>query len=367
MDRDPRGTSGDSTVCRPDTDLRSRHPRRPHRRRHGRAVVPRDVAVTEGRDRRIGRIAAESEGRRAIDATDLVVAPGFIDMMGQTARRSSTIPTAAFNLLTQGITTINAGEGDSTRRSLATPRAKPDGRPCASSSPGSTGRHAAQRGADRRPHAGAPARDRRRDRQADARRTGPHARLRARGDGSRRDRTLDLADLPARHLRVRRRRSPSWPRSPASTAAATSPTCATRATGCSRRSTRRCASAPRPVRRCTSSTSRPPGRPTGARWIRRSPASRRARAAGQQVGVDIYPYINNGLGIRALLHPRHAADGQDALLRQARRPGDPRARCGRKWRSLAGWENWFAPRRPRLGPYRRRRARSTPYARLRRA
>jgi N-acyl-D-aspartate/D-glutamate deacylase len=34
-----------------------------------------------------------------------------------------------------------------------------------------------------------------------------------------------------------------------------------------------------------------------------------ARAAGEEVAADIYPYVNNGLGIRALIHPRHSAQG----------------------------------------------------------
>src|SRR5690606_39456247 len=51
-----------------------------------------------------------------------------------------------------------------------------------------------------------------------------------------------------------------------------------------------------------------------------------ARAAGQQVGVDVYPYINNGLGIRALIHPRHAAQGQEALMKKL---ADPTVQIGR--------------------------------------
>lgn len=66
-----------------------------------------------------------------------------------------------------------------------------------------------------------------------------------------------------------------------------------------------------------------------------------ARANGQEVGVDIYPYINNGLGIRALLHPRHAADGQDALLEKLKDP-EIRTVMRDEMETLAGWENWFA-------------------------
>ncbi len=71
-----------------------------------------DMAIANGRIAAIGRIAP-AQGKRAIDATGLVVAPGFIDMMGQTATPFLENPNSAFNLLSQGITTINAGEGGS--------------------------------------------------------------------------------------------------------------------------------------------------------------------------------------------------------------------------------------------------------------
>ncbi len=71
-----------------------------------------DIAVQDGRIAKIGRIAAD-DARETIDAAGLIVAPGFIDMMGQTATPLLEDPSTAINLLTQGITTINAGEGDS--------------------------------------------------------------------------------------------------------------------------------------------------------------------------------------------------------------------------------------------------------------
>jgi len=65
-----------------------------------------------------------------------------------------------------------------------------------------------------------------------------------------------------------------------------------------------------------------------------------ARAAGQEVGADVYPYINNGLGIRALIHPRHSAKGPEELLRRLDDP-QMRAEIRREMETDAAWENWF--------------------------
>ena len=67
-----------------------------------------DIGVRDGKIVRIGRIGKDS-ARRTIDVSGLVVAPGFIDMMGQTATPMLEKPESAINLLTQGITTINGG------------------------------------------------------------------------------------------------------------------------------------------------------------------------------------------------------------------------------------------------------------------
>ena len=68
---------------------------------------------------------------------------------------------------------------------------------------------------------------------------------------------------------------------------------------------------------------------------------RAARAAGQDVAVDVYPYINNGLGIRAMLHPRNAERGQRALLESLKDPA-VRARKRAEMETESGWENWYA-------------------------
>ena len=72
-----------------------------------------DLAVSNGRIAAIGH-PDTTRARRIIDATGLVVSPGFIDMMGQSADMFTRGPAdVAVNLLSQGITTINAGEGES--------------------------------------------------------------------------------------------------------------------------------------------------------------------------------------------------------------------------------------------------------------
>jgi CubicO group peptidase (beta-lactamase class C family) len=66
-----------------------------------------------------------------------------------------------------------------------------------------------------------------------------------------------------------------------------------------------------------------------------------ARAAGQEVGADVYPYVNNGLGIRALIHPRHSARGPEDLLGRLN-DQQLRAEIRREMETGTGWENWFA-------------------------
>src|SRR3954468_24659639 len=71
-----------------------------------------DVAIKGGRVAAVGRLG-EVEADRTLDLAGLFVAPGFIDMMGQTGASFLKDPRSGDNLLLQGVTTINAGEGDS--------------------------------------------------------------------------------------------------------------------------------------------------------------------------------------------------------------------------------------------------------------
>lgn len=70
-----------------------------------------DVGVRGGRIAAVGKLAG-APSKRTIDASGLVVAPGFIDLLGQSEYNVLVDPRAA-SKVTQGITTEVTGEGDS--------------------------------------------------------------------------------------------------------------------------------------------------------------------------------------------------------------------------------------------------------------
>ncbi len=87
--------------------------------RHGRVVdgtgnpwIYADVGVTGDRITLLGRTPANAKAKRVIDATGLIVAPGFIDMLEQ-SEWNLLIDKQAYSKLTQGITTGITGEGGS--------------------------------------------------------------------------------------------------------------------------------------------------------------------------------------------------------------------------------------------------------------
>jgi len=65
-----------------------------------------------------------------------------------------------------------------------------------------------------------------------------------------------------------------------------------------------------------------------------------ARARGLDVSADTYPYIRNGLGLEALVNPRHFANGPAPFLKKI---GDPafRAELRKEVESTSNWENWY--------------------------
>ena len=65
-----------------------------------------------------------------------------------------------------------------------------------------------------------------------------------------------------------------------------------------------------------------------------------ARAAGMDVTADIYPYVRNGLGLSALIHPRHFTQGSLAFRETLSDPEVRRA-LRREIESTSDWENWY--------------------------
>jgi len=70
-----------------------------------------DVAVKDGRIAAVGRLPT-AKAKRVVDATGLVVAPGFIDLLGQ-SEYNVLVDGRAASKITQGITTEVTGEGSS--------------------------------------------------------------------------------------------------------------------------------------------------------------------------------------------------------------------------------------------------------------
>jgi dihydroorotase/N-acyl-D-amino-acid deacylase len=70
-----------------------------------------DVAVKDGRIAAVGKLP-DAKAKRVVDATGLVVAPGFIDLLGQ-SEYNVLVDGRAASKITQGITTEVTGEGSS--------------------------------------------------------------------------------------------------------------------------------------------------------------------------------------------------------------------------------------------------------------
>ncbi len=71
-----------------------------------------DLGIVGDRITFIGKAAPEAKAKRTIDATGLIVAPGFIDMLGQSEANLLVDPRAV-SKITQGVTTEITGEGES--------------------------------------------------------------------------------------------------------------------------------------------------------------------------------------------------------------------------------------------------------------
>src|SRR5205085_6183295 len=71
-----------------------------------------DIGIVGDRIAFIGTADKDVAAKRTIDAKGMIVAPGFIDMLGQ-SETSLLIDKSAFSKVTQGVTTEITGEGGS--------------------------------------------------------------------------------------------------------------------------------------------------------------------------------------------------------------------------------------------------------------
>jgi len=298
-----------------------------------------DVGIRDGKIAKIGRIEATA-GKRAIDATGLVVAPGFIDMMGQTATPMLSDPTSAMNLLTQGITTINAGEGSS-----AAPLDDEDAKKLGWRTMAEYFRRIDERGIS-----------------LNVAQTVGHTQVRriVLGDVDRRpgpDELKRMGELVAEAMQAGAIGVSTALIYPPAVYAQTEEI-ASLAAVAGQHGGRyythmrnegdkleeaidealeigRQGKAPVHIFHLKAA-----GRQNWGKMQLAIAKIKAARAAGEQVTSDIYPYINNGLGIAAFIHPRHFGEGQERFIRKLD-DANLRAEIRKEMETTAGWENWY--------------------------
>ncbi|MDA1050185.1 MAG: serine hydrolase [Planctomycetota bacterium] len=298
-----------------------------------------DVGIQNGQIAKIGHISAE-EAKTVIDASGLIVAPGFIDMMGQTATPMLDDPKTALNLLTQGITTINAGEGAS-----AAPRSAAEGATRGWSTMAEYFQLVELQGLP-----------------VNVVQTVGHTQVRqlVLGEVDRRP-----SDEELEQMRALVREAMEAGAIGVSTALIYPPAVYARTEEIAalaevagqyggRYYTHmrnegdllleaidealdigRTGNTPVHIFHLKAA-----GRQNWGKMQLAIAKIKAARAEGQQVTADIYPYINNGLGIAAFIHPRHFGAGRDRLIG---RLDDPtyRDEIRQEMETTGGWENWY--------------------------
>ncbi|TWT89441.1 serine hydrolase [Stieleria varia] len=298
-----------------------------------------DVGIDDGKIVRIGNIP-QQDASEVIDANGLVVAPGFIDMMGQTASPMVENPKTAINLLTQGITTINAGEGGS-----AAPLSDDDGLRYGYTTMAEYFSLIESHGLP-----------------VNVVQTIGHTQVRKMvlGDVERRPSDEELHQMQdlvreameAGAIGV----STALIYPPAIYAQTREIAALAQVAGeyGGRYYTHMRNEGDQLLEAIDEALQigREGNTPVHIfhlkaagqhNWGKMQLAIARikaARAAGHQVTADIYPYINNGLGIAALIHPRHFSQGRDQLLAKLNDP-DLRAEIRAEMETTQGWENWF--------------------------
>ena len=298
-----------------------------------------DVGIRGGKITAIGRLSS-GDAEKLLDVAGLVVSPGFIDMMGQTGSPFLNDPSTGMNLLTQGITTINAGEGDS-----AAPLAGEDAR--------RAGWSTFREYFDRLDTAGMP---------VNVVQTIGHTQVRRVVLGE-----VDRRPLPAELQQMKGlvREAMEAGAIGVSTALIYPP--AVYATTEEISDLARVAGehgggyfthmrneGDRLLEAIDEALSsgkaadcrghichlKAAGRQNWGKFELAIARIKAARATGQSVAADIYPYINNGLGMTAFIHPRYAAEGPAALRRKLEDP-NIRAEIRREMETNFEYENWF--------------------------
>lgn len=297
-----------------------------------------DIGIRGGKIEQIGRI--DSPADRTVDATGMIVAPGFIDMMGQTASPMLEDPNSASNLLSQGITTINCGEGIS-----AAPQNDADAK--------RTGWRTMAEYFQFLDMQGLP---------INAVQTVGHAQVRqiVLGNVDRRPKSDELAkmkDLVREGMQAGAIGLSTALIYPPAVFATTEEIAALAEVAGQHRGryfTHMRNEGDRLLEAIDEAleigrTAKTPvhifhlkaaGRSNWAKMELAIARIKAARAAGEQVTADIYPYINNGLGIAAFIHPRHFAEGETKLLAQLSEP-QVQATIRKEMESESGWENWY--------------------------
>lgn len=298
-----------------------------------------DVALRDGRIVRVGSLG-DALARRTIDAAGLIVSPGFIDMMGQTATPFLSDPAAGNNLLSQGVTTILAGEGGSAAPVGAADAAKTGWRTMAEYFELLDGK-------------GMP---------VNVVQNIGHTQVRRLVIG-RTDRKPSAAELSEMKGLVREAMragaigvSTALIYPPAIYASTEEIAALAEVAGehGGRYYTHMRNEGDRLLEAIDEALEigRKGNAPVHifhlkvagqANWGKMQLAIARikaARAAGQEVDADIYPYINNGLSLSSFIHPSHSAKGPQEFLRRIQDPAMQR-KMRKEMEEGEGWENWF--------------------------
>ncbi len=299
-----------------------------------------DIGINDGRIVKIGHIDSES-ARKTIDAEGLIVAPGFVDMMGQTATPMLREPSTAINLLTQGITTINAGEGSS-----AAPVDEHEAQ--------SIGWNNMAEYFQLLDLKGMP---------VNVVQTVGHTQVRrlVMGEDNRRPSDEELKAMKE-HVREAMEAGATgistsliYPPAVYATTEEIGALAGVAGEYGGRYDTHmrnegdqlleaidealeigRVGNTPVHIYHLKAA-----GRQNWGKMQLAIARIKAARVEGRQVTADIYPYVNNGLGIDALIHPRHFGEGRAKFLNRLKGDADLRAEVRREMETIPGWENWY--------------------------